>query len=299
VERQAPAEHLADDRNLPRVTQGRRAREDVVSAGERRFGERAHRHGGDVALVDRRRLDRAVRPSGHVARANLRRPPVERVRPSCSMSAWSAAMGLGCRKNGCGVWCGDDRKTTRWTLRARRATTAETVAGLAAQTRNTASTPTSAGANESGSVRSPTTTSTPGGNGIGGGRRTRAPTERPRRRSPVTTARPTRPAAKTESSTTLAGSSKVCPVPSGSAPPGGSVSFSLPDRPDFTTTLTRHYHRSASGTPFTEISSVSIETCMIRAIELQSAFIAIFAVPAIGADADTVPARRSAACQPR
>ena len=30
------------------------------------------------------------------------------------MSAWSAAMGLGCRKNGCGVWCGDDRKTTRW-----------------------------------------------------------------------------------------------------------------------------------------------------------------------------------------
>lgn len=39
-------------------------------------------------------------------------------------------MELGCRKNG----CGDDRKTTRWTLRARRATTAETVAGPAAQT---------------------------------------------------------------------------------------------------------------------------------------------------------------------
>jgi hypothetical protein len=31
------------------------------------------RHGGEVALVDRRRLDRAVRPSDHVARANLRR----------------------------------------------------------------------------------------------------------------------------------------------------------------------------------------------------------------------------------
>jgi hypothetical protein len=29
----------ADDSNLPRVTQGRRAREDVVSAGERRFEE--------------------------------------------------------------------------------------------------------------------------------------------------------------------------------------------------------------------------------------------------------------------
>jgi hypothetical protein len=51
VERQAPAEHLADDRNLPRVTQGRRAREDVVSAGERRFGERAHRHGGSLVAA--------------------------------------------------------------------------------------------------------------------------------------------------------------------------------------------------------------------------------------------------------
>jgi hypothetical protein len=80
VERQAPAEHLADDRNLPRVTQGRRAREDEVCAGKRRFGERAHRHGGDVALVDRRRLDRAVRPSNYVARANLRRPPGHSVR---------------------------------------------------------------------------------------------------------------------------------------------------------------------------------------------------------------------------
>src|SRR6185437_3447352 len=84
---------------------------------------------GDVALVDRRRLDRAVWPSDHVACANLRRPPVERVRrehpgskritdgspdvaSSRSMLAWSAAMGLGCRKNGCGVWCSDDRKTT-------------------------------------------------------------------------------------------------------------------------------------------------------------------------------------------
>jgi hypothetical protein len=30
AERQAPAEHLADDRHLPRGTQGRRARENVV-----------------------------------------------------------------------------------------------------------------------------------------------------------------------------------------------------------------------------------------------------------------------------
>ena len=32
---------------------------------------------------------------------------------SRSISAWSTAMGFGCRKNGCGVWCGDERKTTR------------------------------------------------------------------------------------------------------------------------------------------------------------------------------------------
>jgi len=61
-------------------------------------------------------------------------------------------MGLGWRNKGSGVWCGDDRKTTRWTLRARRATTSETVAGPAAQTRNTVSTPASAGVSESGYI---------------------------------------------------------------------------------------------------------------------------------------------------
>src|SRR5450631_3714815 len=53
-------------------------------------GERTHRHRGDVTLVDRRRLDRAVRPSDHVARAKLRRPPGDRVRraaPDFSTSA--------------------------------------------------------------------------------------------------------------------------------------------------------------------------------------------------------------------
>jgi hypothetical protein len=32
---------------------------------------------------------------------------------SRSISAWSTAIGFGCRKKGCGVWCGDERKTTR------------------------------------------------------------------------------------------------------------------------------------------------------------------------------------------
>ena len=63
------------------MTQRRRAREDVVSAGERGFGERPHRHGGAVALVNRRRLNRAVRAIGtRSPRANLRRPPGDRVR---------------------------------------------------------------------------------------------------------------------------------------------------------------------------------------------------------------------------
>jgi hypothetical protein len=32
---------------------------------------------------------------------------------SRSISACSTAIGFGCRKKGCGVWCGDERKTTR------------------------------------------------------------------------------------------------------------------------------------------------------------------------------------------
>jgi len=30
-----------------------------------------------------------------------------------SMSAWRTARGFGCWKNGCGVRCGEERKTTR------------------------------------------------------------------------------------------------------------------------------------------------------------------------------------------
>ena len=50
MERQAPAGHLADDRNLPRVTQGFRAREDEVSAGERRFQRRTWEARAEVTI---------------------------------------------------------------------------------------------------------------------------------------------------------------------------------------------------------------------------------------------------------
>ena len=47
-------------------------------------------------------------------------------------------MGFGCWKNGCGVRCGDERKTTRRACDARRSMTAGAVAGGAVQTRKTA-----------------------------------------------------------------------------------------------------------------------------------------------------------------
>src|ERR1700716_1441701 len=46
---------------------------------------------------------------------------------SRSISAWSTAIGFGCWKKGCGVWCGDERKTTRRAKVARRSTTAVAV----------------------------------------------------------------------------------------------------------------------------------------------------------------------------
>ena len=79
---------------------------------------------------------------------------------SRSMSAWSTAIGFGCWKKGCGVWCGDERKTTRRAWVARRSTTAGAVVGGAVQTRKTAPTPRSPASSDSGTVRSPVTTST-------------------------------------------------------------------------------------------------------------------------------------------
>jgi hypothetical protein len=32
---------------------------------------------------------------------------------SRSILAWSIAIGFGCWKKGCGVWCGEERRTTR------------------------------------------------------------------------------------------------------------------------------------------------------------------------------------------
>src|SRR3974390_1348976 len=50
---------------------------------------------------------------------------------SRSMSAWSTAIGFGCWKKGCGVWCGDERKTTRCPWLARCPTTPAPLAGAA------------------------------------------------------------------------------------------------------------------------------------------------------------------------
>src|SRR5947209_2280503 len=82
---------------------------------------------------------------------------------SRSISAWSTAIGFGCWKNGCGVWCGDERNTTRRADVARRSTAAGAVVGRAVQTRKTVLTPLSPASSDSGTVRSPVTTSTPAG----------------------------------------------------------------------------------------------------------------------------------------
>ena len=95
------------------------------------------------------------------------------------MSACSTAMGFGCWKKGCGVWCGDERKTTRRAWVATRSTTAAAVAGGTVQTRKTALTPRSAASSDSGAVRSPVTTSTFAGSAAASGRCVRARTGTP------------------------------------------------------------------------------------------------------------------------
>jgi hypothetical protein len=67
-----------------------------------------------------------------------------------SMLACKSAMGFGCWKNGCGVWCGEERKTTRNARDARRSMTAGTLADAAVQTRKTEPTPSSAASSDSG-----------------------------------------------------------------------------------------------------------------------------------------------------
>ena len=115
---------------------------------------------------------------------------------SRSISAWSTAIGFGCRKKGCGVWWGDERKTTRRAWVASRSTTAGAVAGGAVQTRKTVLTPRSAASSDSGTVRSPVTTSTLAGRSAAASeRRVRARTGRPASISRPATARPTRPVA--------------------------------------------------------------------------------------------------------
>src|ERR1700674_2262238 len=115
---------------------------------------------------------------------------------SRSISAWSTAIGFGCWKKGCGVWCGDERKTTRRAKVARRSTTAGAVVGGAVQTRKTALTPRSPASSDPGTVRWTVTTSTFAGSVAAASERcVKARTGTPASISRSTTARPTRPVA--------------------------------------------------------------------------------------------------------
>ena len=200
-----------DGGHLVGLTQRLRAGEDVIPSRMPVLVQRARRHRPDVALVDRRRLRRAVGPPDHVAlpdrgahhirvfEANMPGRMIVDAIPVAatrrSRFAWKTAMGFGCWKNGCGVWCGEERSTTRGTRAARRSMTAGAVAGGAVQRRNTAPTPCSAASSDSGTVRSPATTSTAAGSPASAGRRVRARTGTPAARSCATTSRPTRPVA--------------------------------------------------------------------------------------------------------
>ena len=54
------------------------------------------------------------RPPGQRVRREHSRPEDRRLEPAVAMSrsipAWSTAIGFGCWKKGCGVWCGDERR---------------------------------------------------------------------------------------------------------------------------------------------------------------------------------------------
>ena len=67
-------DRLADRLHLLGLGHRRRARQDVPGPGMAILGERAHRDGGDVALVDQRLGRVAVGPAHDVAPADLLRP---------------------------------------------------------------------------------------------------------------------------------------------------------------------------------------------------------------------------------
>src|SRR5205807_9208369 len=131
------------------------------------------RDGCHVAVIDGCRLGSTVRPPDDTVGANRGRPPnnafdanipgrmIVDSSPAAAMSrsisAWSTAIGFGCWQKACGAWCGDERKTTRRALVARRSTTAGAVVGGAVQTRKTALTPRSPALSDWGSVTLPVT----------------------------------------------------------------------------------------------------------------------------------------------
>ncbi len=98
---------------------------------------------------------------------------------SRSISACSAATGLGCWKKGCAVLCGDERNTMRRVCLTIRSRAGVTAARGAHHTRKTASMPSRHSSRVSARVRSPRTTSTRGGKpavcGLRASARTRTP----------------------------------------------------------------------------------------------------------------------------
>ena len=132
-------------------------------------------------------------------------PPTEAPTSRGHVRCWrgAPAIGLGCRKNGCGVWCARRQKDLRagrfYSEPPRRRTrpwpTRQPRQGTPPRP------PARAGVNESGLGReiARTTTSTPGGNGVGGraSERVRGPRAALRRSNSLTTARPMRPDAPT------------------------------------------------------------------------------------------------------
>ena len=203
---------VTDDAHLLCLTQRLGAREDVVASSMSVLIQRPRRDGCDVAVVDGCRLGSAVRPPDDPAGANRGRPPGQRVRREhprpddrrLEPGGRDEPLDLGVEhrhgirllEEGVRGLVRDERKTTRRAWVARRSTTAGAVGGGAVQTRKTAPTPRSPASSDSGTVRSPVTTSTFAGSVAAASERcVRARTGTPASMSRSTTTRPTRPVA--------------------------------------------------------------------------------------------------------
>jgi hypothetical protein len=127
----------------PRRSEDVRHRRGDVRRPSHRRGPRVEQHVHDRARPSSRRLAAVID-----GRMIVDSSPAAAI--SRSISACSTAIGFGCWKNECGVWCGDDRNTTRRARAARRSTTAGALAGGTVQTRKTAPTSRSAASSDPG-----------------------------------------------------------------------------------------------------------------------------------------------------